>query len=242
MKVRHYLLLAAVAFSLIGSVFLPNVVAAVMDSRQLDNLIMIDSQSISFAEAPELSLPERIALVASPETDILPLKTGNFMDFDTAKNRANDELIRFFRDSPFQFDFSSYRVEEDKTELVIDTTVHSLNMIVWEFVLIDDFENTVIVSIDDETGTILKLIYRLGSLNRFFTWTGARGLSDDDFYSTAESLAEMMREYYELPIILADYHLSGSIAYYKANLFGQNRLIPMFGVVRATSFTINERI
>ena len=243
MKFWHYLILIAAALFLAGSFFLPNAVAGVTDSRRLDNLVMIDSQSISFDSASALALPELLTLVANPKTEILPLKTGNIMDIDAAKDRANQELTRLFNNSAFRFDFDKYTVEDSSAALVIDATVPTSNVIIWELMLLDRSENTVIVTLDDETGLILKLIYRLGNRDSSLTKAKSPGSTDDEFYSVARSLTEMMNEYYGLPVTLADYQLSGngSIAYYRADLFGGNRVIPMYGAVRATSFTMNER-
>jgi len=238
MKIWHYLILIAVAVLLVGSFFLPNAVAGVTDSKRLENLIMVDSQSISFDSAPELDLPERLTLIANPNTEILPLKTGNAMDADAAKLRINQELERLFLGSPFQFDFRGHTVEESLASLVIDSKVPTHNMIVWELVLIDSSENSVTATLDDETGLILKLIYKLGNKGNAIIVTGS---SDDAFYSAAQSLAEMMKKYYGFPVTLADYEYSKKLAYYRADLFGGGRVIPMYGAVRASSFTINER-
>jgi len=244
MKFWHYLLLALAAVLLIGSFFLPNAVAGITDARRLDNLSMIDSQSISINSTPDLALPERIALVASSKTKILPLKTGNTMEYDNAKEKIDEELARFLRDGPFQFDFDGYTAEEGTAALVVDTVVPTLNLVIWEFVLIDRSENKITVTVDDETGLILKLIYRMGNTNGSLTDSGKPGSSDDGFYSVAQSLTDMMKEYYGLRIKLADYQLSdnGTIAYYKADLSGGNRTIPMYGAIRARNFTMNERV
>lgn len=242
MKFWHYLIFVAAVLMLVVSFFLPNAVASVTDAGRLDNLTMIDSKSISFESARELALAERIALIANLDTEILPLKTGNVMDLEAAKERINPELEKLFLYSPFQFDFSGYTVEEGAAELVIDdATVPPLSAIVWELVLSDESQNIVIVTLDDETGFILKLIYRLGNKDNSLIEQG-RGTMDERYYSIARSLTEMMRKYYNLPITLADYQFSSSIAYYKATIYGGGRAIPMFGAVRATSFTLNERV
>ena len=247
MKLLHYLLLALAAVMLIGSFFLPNAVAGITDSRRLDNLITIDtidSQSISINSTPGLALYERIALVANPKTEILPINAGYSMEYDDAKEKAEVELARFLSGSPFQFSFSGCTVEESAAALVVDTAVPTLNLIIWEFVLLDSSENKVTVTIDDETGLILRLIYRLGNKNDSLTEISKQGSSDDRFNSVAQSLADMMGEYYGLRVRLADYQLSGngSIAYYRADVFGGNRIVPMYGAIRATNFTMNERV
>ena len=244
MKFWHYLLLVVAAVLLIGSFFLPNAVAGITDARRLDNRITIDSQSISFNSAPDLALPERIALVANRKTEILPLKTGNAMELEEAKEKAEQELTRFLHDSPFKFNFSGYTVEEGDAALVVDAIDPAHNLIIWEFVMIDQSENKVTVTLDDETGFILRLIYKLGSKDDSFIESGATGSSDDKFYSVAQSLADMMYDYYGLRVRLADYELSGngSTAYYRADLSGNSRVIPMYGAIRSTNFTVNERV
>jgi len=242
MKIRHYLLIAAVALLLAGSFFLPNAVADMTDSNRLDRLIMIDAQSISSDSTTDLAMPERLVLVSKRNTMILPLKTGNAMDIDAAKERISLELDRFFRNGAIQFDSSKYTVAEGAALLVIDDTVPTPNMIVWELVLKDESENTLTVTLDDETGLILRLIYKLGSRGETLPGTKSTDSLDDEFYSTARSLVEMMNNYYGFVVTLGAYEFSGSIAYYRADLYSGGRKIPMYGAVRATSFTINERV
>ena len=242
MKFWHYLLLIAAIGLLAFFFFLPNAVAGVTDSRRFDNLVMIDSQSVSFDTAAELSVTERIALAANKKTEILPLNTGNVMNDAAAKDRVIDELKRFFNDRIIKFDFDEYNVEENAAMLVIDATVPTLNMIVWEFVLVDRSENTITVTLDDETGTILRLIFKLGSKNDFITDPGTSSSSEDALFSVAHGLTEMMKDYYGLQITLADYTYRNRMIYYRADLPGRNIVIPMYGAVKATSFTINERV
>jgi len=242
MKFWHYLILAAVALLLAGSFFLPNAVAGFTDSRRLDNLVMIDSVSISFDSTPELTLHERIALVASRNTEMLPLKTGNAMDFDAAKEATVSELTRFFRGSPFRFDTRGHVVEDGAAALVIDAAVPEFNLRIWEFILVDRAGNKVTVTIDDETGLILRMIYKLSDSGGSLTGDEPSGSSNSVFHDSALKLTEMMKEYYGHNLTLADYHYSGNIAYYRADLFGGSRVIPMYGAVRAASFTIHERV
>jgi len=241
MKLRRNLLLCAAALIMIGSFFLPNVVAAVTDSRRLDNLTLVESPSISFDFAPELSLPERIALSASPSTERLLVKTGNTMDEEAAASRATRELTRFFSGSGFELDYSELSIAEGSASLVIDVDAPSQNMIVWEFRLNDPAGNAATVAIDDETGMIVRLIYVLtGGTPQFEDgWTIH---SDEDFYTVAENLAELMAEYYGLPVDLGDYQYSGRLSYYRADIDNSGQAIPMYGIVTATNFTINERL
>jgi len=245
MKIRRYLLFGAAALVLIASFLLPNAVAGITDSRRLDNLVLIDSQSVSFDSVPELSLPDRIALVANKNTELLAVTTSNTMNFGAAERRAVRELTRFFRDGPFELDCHELTVEEGAATLIIDTAVPTNNMIIWELTLVDPSDNSVTVTIDDEIGVILKIIYRRGRRSPDSADTGNMtppAPTDEELYSAALSLTKMMVDYYGLPIELADYEFSGSVSFYKAYLSGGGEVIPMFGVVRANSFTMNERV
>jgi hypothetical protein len=242
MKFWHYFLLGIAIMLLIGFFFLPNAVAGITDSRSLNNLFMIDSQSISFNSTPELSIPERIVFAANPKTEVLPLNTGNSLNDDTAKERTNQELARFFRGSSFQFDFDDYIEEKSEVMLVINADVPTINLVIWELLLTDRFEKKITVTIDDETGLILRMIYRLGNSDDSLIDTETSGSLDDKFYSATHNLTEMIKDYYGLPITLADYQFRGRIAFYRADIFSGGRAIPMYGAVRATSFTMNERV
>lgn len=246
MRIKNFLLLAAAVMVLAGSFFLPNTVAGITDARRLDNYVTVDSQSVSFERAPELALPERIALVASPNTEKLALKTGQAMDYESACKKAAGELERFFNDGPFKFDFGRLAVEECGAAFVIDSGNPSVNLIVWELVISDSFGNTVTMSLDDETGSILKLIYWWESSENIYAGGLDNAISsiqaDKAFNTTAIRISEMMASYYGLPVELADYQFSGSLAYYRADMLGGGEVISMFGVVRATSFTMNEKL
>jgi len=239
MKIRYYLSLSAAVVILAGSFFLPNAVAGVTDMRRLDNLAMIDSDRISFEASPDLSLLERIALAANSNTEKLPLKTGNAMDVEAAKERALQELERFYSRDAFRFEFSEHIVEESTASLVIDTMEPALNMIVWELILVDPSENVLTVTIDDETGVILRLVHRLVNADQQI----AASALDDELHMTAQMLADMMTAYYGLTVELGDYLFSGHLSYYRADISDRRGLIiPMYGVVRASSFTMNERV
>jgi len=245
LKLRRGLTLGAASLLLLGSFFLPNAVAGIVDSGRFDNLIMIDSQSISFDSEAELGLPGRIALIASSGSEIMPLNSGNAMDEETAGAVAIREFTRLLLGGPFDFDFRTCRVEECTSAFVIDTVDPNFNMIVWELTLSDAPDNKAILTIDDETGMILKIIFRMATGNQNTTAennASRQGLTDEELHKNAFSLAELMREYYDLPIILGDYHFNGSYSYYRADLPDGGRVIPMFGVVRSTGFTTNERI
>jgi len=232
------------ALLLVASFFLPNAVAGVTDLRRLNNLIVIDSQSISFDSAPDLSLPERIELFASPNSELLALKTGNAMDSDAAESRAIRELARFFRDSPFEFDFQEYVVDTGTASLVIDTGMPVVNMVIWEFEMYDPYGTAATVTIDDETGLLIKLVYRRRgvwtSLDEMGNNIGFR-TTDEELLAKALSLSELMESYYGMPVALGDYQYSGNLAFYRADLTGADSVIPMYGVVRASSFSMNER-
>jgi len=250
MKTRHYLLLAAVALILIGSFLLPNAVAGVTDLRTFDNLVIVDSQSVSFAVSPELSLIERITLAANSNTEFLPLKTGNVLDADLAEERAFRELERFWSRSVWSVDFGDCTVEESGASLIIDTEIPALNMVVWELTLSDTSENTVIVTIDDETGVILRLVcrWKLGSISQIKSDppdpAGLSDLSDEERHDFAQSIADLMASYYRLPIELADYLYSESLSWYRTDVLDATtgQVISMYGVVRSTGFTMNEQV
>jgi len=244
MKLKRYLVLVTMALLLAGSFFLPDAVAGVTDSRRLNNITMIDSQSIVIDSIPALSLSERIVLTANPNSELLAWKTGNVMDLEAAERRAVLELSRFFRGGPFRFDFHSCTVEESSAVFIIDPEVPTASIVVWELTLVDERDNSAMLTIDDETGVILKIIYKQGLNNQTGAGAGdapANVITDEELYETAQKLTEMMNEYYSLSISLADYYNRGSFSYYRADIDEQSRTIPMFGVVRATSFTMNEK-
>jgi hypothetical protein len=262
MGLKRNLIWIAAATLLVFSFFLPNVAAGITDSRRLNNLAMIDSQSISFDSPPELSLPERLELVASSNTELLPLSTGNVMDVEAAGNRAILEFTRFFQgmnnlgvEGFYEFDFAGCVVEEGSAAIVIDPIAPALNMIVWELTLVDPSENIATITIDDETGIILRVVYlrsrrsvgqQLGANNlqtsnewREDSWPS--NWSEIEYRAAAQHLCDMMTEYYGFTVALADFYFSRLLAYYRADLTDDNPTIPMYGVVRQTSFTINER-
>ena len=222
------LIVIAVIALLAGSFFLPNIVAGVADARTLDTLMMREAQGFSFDSRPKLAVPDRIALVADRSIEALPLNTGRIMDMAAASERAVEELTWFFSGGPIDFNFDLCLVEEGGAEFIINTYDPSVNLIVWEFTIVDPSKNTFIITLDDETGVIIKVIYR-----------GA--IMSDDRYAAALRLAEMMNDYYGLSISLADFQMGGDIAYYKANLTAGDMEIPMYGIIRASGFSMNEQ-
>ena len=233
-----------VAILLAGSFFLPDIVAGITDSGTLDRLAMIESQSISFDTAPVLGLSDRIELVASPRVEIIPMSSGNLMDKDAAGDSAIRELARLFRGGPFDFDFFTCNIEDAAAVFIIDTGNPNVNMYVWEVALNDAYGNRADITIDDETGMILMLIYRYGQGSANApddkSETPPR-MSDGELRETAQELAGLMTAYYDLPVILADYDYSSNFSYYRADLADGGRLIPMYGVVKVTGFTMHER-
>jgi len=245
MKLRRNIILITTGLLLIGSFFLPDAVAGVTDSGRLNNITLIDSQSIIFEALPKLSMPERLELVANPNTEMVVWKSGNVMDAEAAEKRAILELTRFFSGSMYNFNFKDYSVEDNVTLFIIDPQEPTVNLIVWELTLIDSNENNANIIIDDETGYIMKIVFRQGRASRNLPGvdeTQPATATDEDLYAKASNLTELMSAYYGLSISLADYHYSGSISYYKAEIHDHGRIIPMFGVVRASSFTLNERV
>ena len=243
MKSKRTILLAVAAVVLIGSFFLPNMAAGFMDARRLDNLILVEAQSISIDAAPVLSLPERIALASSPNTEVLPLATGQAMDEQTAQATAIQEVSRFFRDDTFVFAVYECAIDNASAAFVIDTQTPSANTIIWEFVIYDREGTELIVTLDDQTGMILKMIYR-GTGGDAELGEDSPHMTSDEMQRTAQNLTDMMAVYYGFPVRLGDYQISagGNIAYYRADLSGAGTVISMYGVIRATGFTMNERV
>ena len=244
--IKKYLPGAALAFVLALSFFFPNAAANVMDARMLDNLLIVNAQSISFETEPELSLPERIALAASQNTEMLYLATGKTMSMETAKAAAVRELSELFSFSSFEFSTDDCVVEDGTVAFIVEADNPSVNMIVWEFRVLDHNANEVIVTTDDETGFVMKLIYqqRRGALTYKESLEDGYPIDRDKTYVIAMQIADMLTEYYGFPVRLGDYQLSSSIAYYRTDMYGRGEglVIPMYGVIRESSFTINERL
>ena len=244
---KHLIPFAAVALGLIGSFFLPNAVAGVMDGRRLDNLILIEAQSMSFESAPDLNISKRIALSANPNADILALTTGQTMEREAAEKTAIRELAKFFSGTLFEFAYNGFTVEEGSALFVVDSEDPMVNIIIWEFRILDRNGNMVTMTIDDETGMILRLIYQKGSgylAVASEAGTDASGLSDIEMLNIVTLLTKSMTSYYGIPVSMGDYYFGGSLAYYRADILGTGTFIPvpMYGVVRSTGFTMNERV
>ena len=242
MTIKRYLVLVVVTLGLFGSFFLPNMVAAVTDSRRLDSIAVIDAQSISFDADPEFDVPERLALLANSKIEILALTTGQAMEEKAAEAKAIQELARFMRGSPFMFLTEGCVAESIAASFVVDAEDPSANMIIWEFTLTDRFSNEMMITIDDETGVILKLIYRQGRTPPLMgIIAGASGITEEEFNYAASRLCEMMTDYYGIPVVFGDYTLGSNLAYYRADMYSSEPAQPMYGVVRTTGFTMNER-
>jgi len=244
----------ALAVLLAGSFFLPNLVAGVLDSRILDVPIYTETQGFSFDASPFLSVPEKIDLIANRNIETIPLKTGQSMDTDAAERKAISELTRCFSGGPLAFDYLRCSVAEGGSLFVINTADPSVNMVVWEFVLEDPSESTMKITLDDETGVIIKVIYKRGAgagatdssgeqdkLPEGSATLADESIDGDELHVIALRLTEMMTKYYGLPVILSDYMLSGDLAYYKADLITSEYTVPMYGIVKAGSFTMNEQ-
>jgi len=234
--------IAVAVMIIIGSFFLPNVVAQFTDLRRIDNLVFADSQRLSFDAADELTLVERIALAGSANTEILPMITGNALDHEAARDRAALEIIRFFYGGTFEFVFDEKSVSEGFASLVIDIRQPNRYMIVWEFDITDPYGNSVTVIIDDEVGVIVRLIYRMADRDGAMITYRPSAPVDEQFYLVASHLANLMADYYGMTVTLADYQFSGTLSYYRADILSGGLVIPMFGVVRTASFTMNERV
>ena len=245
MQLRRIIVFTIALLMLAGSFFLPNAVAGISDINRLNNLTTIDSQSISFNAAPVLSIPERIELISNSKTEIMALNSGNMMTDAAAGSRAIRELTRFIGGGPFAFDFDTCAVEQSAAAFAIDTGNPTVNMIIWELTLMDVNENSAMVTLDDETGIIMKIIYRQGGRSQnpanFYISTPA-GQMETELYDNALKMTEMMADYYGLQIILGDHDFNGTLTYYRGDLTDGARIIPMFGVIRPTGFTMNERV
>jgi len=242
MKMRHYVALSIAALIIIGSFLLPDAVAGITDMRRLNNLVLTDSGRIGFDTAPELSLAQRISLAANSNADILPLTTGNVLDSQTAEERANSEILRFFQGGDFGFNYNNIQISEGLSSLIIDTMAPTKYMIVWEFDVVDDSGNFITLTLDDEKGVIVRLIYRLGTRDSAMIPESHFESQDELFFETATRISEMMTAYYGVSVVLGDYQFSGSLSYYRLDLSEGGLIVPMYGVVRAASFTINERV
>jgi hypothetical protein len=242
--IKQVLLLTVAAVGIIGGFFLPNAVAEVADSRNLDSLISLEAQSITIEASPKLSLPERVALTSNPNTEMLVLKKGQVMEAEEAEIKVIQELSRFFRTGSFEFINDGCTVEDVAAVFIIDSDDPSANMITWEFRLLDVHANEAIVILGDETGLILKMIYRKGNDSPYSgepEKSGNPQEAGDDLEDAASLLSEMMTLYYGLPVMLGDYQRSGDFAYYRTDMTGDGIVVPMYGVIRETGFTMNER-
>ena len=253
MSLRRNIVLSIAAIVLVCSFFMPNGVAGIMDSRRLDNLTIIDTQRFNFEVVSELSLMQRIALAASTSAEIMAIETGQVMEMEAAGSMAVSELVRFIGGSGIAVEASEYVVQSGSAVFVIDSADPSVNMIMWDFTLSDNHSSQVTLTIDDETGVILKMIYQSNadilseeiveeviSGSTFFESADPSG---DVMRTAALVLTEMMTAYYGRPVSLTAYELavSGTLAYYMAELRGDGVDTPMFGVIRANGFTMNER-
>ena len=235
-------MIAAAAAVLVVCFFMPNIVAAVTDAATIDSLVTTESRTINVETKLDLGIPERIALVANRNVETLPINTGRAMDAAQAESKAKAELTAFFTLSaagqgaagPFGFAPESSEAEEGGAVFIVNTDDPSVNMVIWEFTLKDSTGNKMKITLDDETGVILKLIYASE------TAAGPGASTDSAMYDSALRLATLMAAYYDMPIKLADYMYIGELAYYRADLTAGGIEIPMYGVVRPSGFTMNE--
>lgn len=230
------MLAVAALVLLFGSFFLPNIVADVTDARTLGKLAFLDTQDFSFDSVPILGVADRIELVANRHIERIPLDTAGQREIAIAADKAISELERCIRGGPLEFDFRRCTVGEGGAVFLIDTAEPSVNMVVWEFILNDPAENTITATLDDETGLIVKVIYKSASEA---DETGSD--NEDKLYEIAFEMIKMVERYYRLPVVLADYTRNSNIAYYKAELTSGDKVVPMYGIVRAHIFTMNEQ-
>ena len=243
MNLKRNLVIIAAVLLLVCGFFLPNAVVSVTDSRRLGNITMIDSQSVVHESTPTLSLPERLALAANKEAELIGWISGNVMDEVDAERKAILELNRFLRNTQFEFDFRAYTTQESTAIFIIDPEFPTVNMVVWELTIVDKEENTAIITIDDETGAILRIIFRQEHRIQHEESAGdsPANLTEEELRANASMLVETMAEYYGLQIELADFATGRNQAYYRADVAEPGRYVRMFGVVREAGFTMNER-
>jgi len=242
MKPRHYVALIIAALVVIASFFMPNAVAHITDMRRLDNLTRVDSEFIRLEAAPYLTISERLALAGNSNTNTMPLTTGLTMDSVEASAVARREITRFFSGGGFTLNYMTSTISDGIASFIIDRDQPSLYMIIWEFEMVDDLGNSVIAIIDDATGIIMRLIYRQGNGGRNLIDVPENTSTDEMLFIAARALAYMMNRYYELYVILADYNFATTLAFYRADVTEGSNVIPLYGVVRASSFTMNERV
>ena len=238
MNKKSVAVIAIVLFVLIGCFFLPSTVAGIMDKQTLGKLIMTDSSSISYEAAPDLALTARLKLISSSSSESAALKNGKNMDRAAALRKVITELKRFDLAGEMGFIFDNCAAEEVQVGFVINTEDPSVNMIIWAFQLRDIDGRQIMVIIDDETGVILQMIYRHGDAPPKLHPDGIIDVADME--KTANLLADMMTDYYGCPVNIKEYEQTGNLGYYNAEILSDGVLIPLYGIVRESGFTINE--
>ena len=228
---------ALTVFVVAACFFLPDTVADIQDRQTIGNLNVKDSSSISIETNPEMTLPERLNLISISNSTSVLVKNGKKLNITTSLDRAIAELNRFSGDdAPWAADFT---VDLHESLLIIDSDDPSTNMLAWRFVLTDSSGQTITLVIDDATGTIIQLIYKLNQRVVIVPEKNA-GLYAE-FYETAATLCRLMTGYYGVTVTLAEFELLGSLGFYKAELWESGTATPMFGIVQSDGFSINDR-
>ena len=230
--------IAIVLFVIIGCFFLPSTVAGIMDRQSLGKLIITDSSSISYEATPDLPLTSQLRLMANTNAESAQLKTGKNMDSEAAFRKVMTELRWFDKGGELGFDYASCSATEIQAGFVIHTEDPSINMIIWLFQLVDAEGNTLAVVIDDETGLIMHMFYRRGVTKAEPRL--AEGYGDAELEKFAYRLAELMNDYYGYDVSIKEYAFIGSLGYYNAELRSGETVIPLYGIVQESGFSINE--
>ena len=224
---------------MVACLFLPDTVAGIQDTQTIGKLDVKDSSSMSVETNPEMTLTERLNLISISNSMSVPVKNGKMFNNDTAIDRAVSELKRFSGDEGFGFDFTDVTIDLLETLLIIDSDDPSINMLAWRLILSDNSRGTITLVIDDATGTIIQLIFKL-NISTLVGSDKDTSLSSE-FYQSVTNLCHLMTDYYDTAVRLAEYELLGSRGYYKAEIWDGGAATPMFGIVQSNSFSINDK-
>ena len=245
MRIKSYLLPIAAVLALLVGFFMPSAIASMTDSRRIGSLSVIDTQSISFEVNPEtgLNMAQRISLAASMNTELFSIESGQHMDQDAAGSKAVSELAGFFIGGGIEVNADECVVESSSASLVIDARDPSLNMIIWEIRILNEVLGEMTVTIDDETGIILRIINRQTNMALLGNYIddAPQELLEAIMNTAAQTLASMLTEYYGVPVVLEAYEYGSVMAYYTVVLYDHGMEVPMYGVIRSIGFTMNER-
>ena len=219
--------------------FLPDTVAGIQDTQAIGKLNIEDSNSISVETNPEMTLSERLTLISISNSLSVPVKNGKKLNIVTSFDRVVADLKSVFVEDGLGFDFDKVTVDLQETLLIIDADDPSINMLVWRFVLQSPSGETITLVMDDETGTILQLIYKFNQ-NSLIVSDKRPNLSAE-FNEIGITLSQLLTDYYGVTVTLSEFELLGSLGFYKAELWESGLAIPMFGIIQNGSISINDR-